>query len=216
MYESSQLAQPSEVGFVNQMVTQRSVALVTGTTDGLTGSASRQEICTANQIPSNRVQIFRGTEAMTKATCRKSGFTLVEVLIVVVIMAILAATIIPQFTDSTLDAKNSSAQFNLHTLRQQIELYKSQHDGAVPDDALTKLTTKTDKSGSTTGDASTLVYGPYLKEIPANPYNGLKTVTTNAGKPTNDMGNFGYVWDTTNKILYLNNIDPKQYPFSVQ
>ena len=39
-----------------------------------------------------------------KTTERRSAFTLIEVLIVVVIMAILAATIIPQFTDSTKDA----------------------------------------------------------------------------------------------------------------
>ena len=58
---------------------------------------------------------------------RQRGFTLVEVLIVVVIMAVLAATIIPQFADSTKDAKVSTAKFNLHTLRSQIELYKSQH-----------------------------------------------------------------------------------------
>ena len=50
-------------------------------------------------------------------------------LIVVVIMAILAATIIPQFTDSTKDAKASTTKFNLHTLRSQIELYRTQHNG---------------------------------------------------------------------------------------
>ena len=44
-----------------------------------------------------------------KTPVRRSAFTLIEVLIVVVIMAILAATIIPQFTDSTKDAKASTA-----------------------------------------------------------------------------------------------------------
>jgi general secretion pathway protein G len=42
------------------------------------------------------------------------GFTLIEVLIVVVIMAILAGTIIPQFAASTDDAKASALKFNLH------------------------------------------------------------------------------------------------------
>ena len=51
------------------------------------------------------------------------------VLIVVVIMAILAATIIPQFTDSTKDAKTSTAKMNLATLRAQIQLYRTQHTG---------------------------------------------------------------------------------------
>ena len=40
---------------------------------------------------------------------RSSGFTLVEILIVVVIMAVLAATIIPQFSSATNDAKTSGA-----------------------------------------------------------------------------------------------------------
>ena len=48
-----------------------------------------------------------------KTTQDRSAFTLIEVLIVVVIMAILAATIIPQFTDSTKDAKTSTAKMNV-------------------------------------------------------------------------------------------------------
>jgi general secretion pathway protein G len=62
----------------------------------------------------------------------RTGFTLVEVLIVVVIMAVLAATIIPQFTDTTTDAKKNTSVFNLNTLRAQVETYKAQHNGKVP------------------------------------------------------------------------------------
>ncbi len=154
---------------------------------------------------------------MTKATCRKSGFTLVEVLIVVVIMAILAATVIPQFTDSTLDAKNSSAQFNLHTLRQQVELYKSQHDGVVPGDDLSELTSKTDKNGNKGTDANVHIYGPYMKEIPANPYNNSRTVAlTTDNPPTSEHATAGYLWDKTNGRLWVNCNDPKKMPFSKQ
>ena len=39
----------------------------------------------------------------------KSGFTLVEVLIVVVILGILAAVVIPQFSDASTEAKESRA-----------------------------------------------------------------------------------------------------------
>ena len=42
-------------------------------------------------------------------TQKQNAFTLIEILIVVVIMAVLAAAIIPQFTDSTDDAKESTA-----------------------------------------------------------------------------------------------------------
>lgn len=153
---------------------------------------------------------------MTKAA-RKSGFTLVEVLIVVVIMAILAATVIPQFTDSTLDAKNSSAQFNLHTLRQQIELYKSQHDGVVPGAALAELTSKTDKNGNVGTDANVHIYGPYMKEIPANPYNNSKTVVaTTDNPPTAEVSGAGYLWNATAGKLWINSNDQKKLPFANQ
>ena len=55
-----------------------------------------------------------------KRGLKNSGFTLVEVLIVVVILAILAAAIIPQFADSTTDAKTSTALFNLNTDRKSV------------------------------------------------------------------------------------------------
>ena len=47
------------------------------------------------------------------------GFTLIEVLIVVVILAVLAAVIIPHFTDCSDDAKKSTLTHNLSILRAQ-------------------------------------------------------------------------------------------------
>ena len=47
---------------------------------------------------------------------RRHAFTLVEVLIVVVILAILAGTVIPQFTASSDDAKDSAVLYNLHNV----------------------------------------------------------------------------------------------------
>ena len=85
---------------------------------------------------------------MKKSQRRASGFTLVEVLIVVVIMAILAATIIPQFSNSTSDAKINTCKFNVNTIRSQIELFKSQHDGKLPTGTLIEVTSKTDRTGA--------------------------------------------------------------------
>jgi len=118
---------------------------------------------------------------MSKKALKREGFTLVEVLIVVVIMAILAATIIPQFSDSTKDAKTNTSKFNLHTIRSQIELFKSQHDGKVPAD-LEDLTKKTNTAG-VVGTSATHVYGPYLQELPANPFTNSAKVTTAAANP---------------------------------
>lgn len=119
---------------------------------------------------------------MKNVRTQRGAFTLVEVLIVVVIMAVLAATIIPQFSDSARDAKISTATFNLHTLRNQIQLYKSQHDGKVPTATLIELTSKTDNDG-VIGTGATHVYGPYISTIPDNAISGANTVRAAAANP---------------------------------
>ena len=76
------------------------------------------------------------------------AFTLVEVLIVVVIMAVLAAVVVPQFAASTDDANQSTAEFNLSTVRSVIEAYRAQHDGLLPSlsaKTLAGLTAKTER-----------------------------------------------------------------------
>jgi general secretion pathway protein G len=108
---------------------------------------------------------------------RPKGFTLIEVLIVVIIMAVLAATIIPQFSTSTNDAKNSAMRFNLHTIRSQIEMYKIHHLGKVPVLATftDQMTKPTNVDGQTSG--SNLIYGPYFQgQLPANPFNNSNTL----------------------------------------
>ena len=53
------------------------------------------------------------------------GFTLVEILIVVVILGILAAIVIPQFTNASETAKASSLAAQLQTIRSQLEPLES-------------------------------------------------------------------------------------------
>ncbi len=54
------------------------------------------------------------------------AFTLIEILIVVVILGILAAIVIPQFTDASQEAMESSVVTQLQTVRSQIELHNVQ------------------------------------------------------------------------------------------
>ncbi len=151
----------------------------------------------------------------------RRGFTLIEVLIVVVIMAVLAATIIPQFSSSTQDAKESSLKFNMHTLRSQIELYKLHHNGKYPDvigDATTgylpQLTKATNVNGEIGDPGPNYPYGPYLdNDIPVNPFDGKNTVTqVNLGgqKPTGGSGTAGgWQYDPNTGAIWPNN--PEYY-----
>src|SRR3954451_5706098 len=71
---------------------------------------------------------FFGRVAMTvRRTVRKGGFTLVEILIVVIILGILAAIVIPQFTSASQDARKSSLVSQLQTIKAQTELTRLQH-----------------------------------------------------------------------------------------
>ena len=133
---------------------------------------------------------------------RQSGFTLVEVLIVVVIMAILAAAIIPQFSDSSNDAKMGTAEFNWHTLKAQIELYKSQHDGVRPT-TLSQLTITTNAAGTTDVAAGPLVYGPYISDLPVNPWNNSATEVAATAAPTAYSATDGWYYKSTTGELWI-------------
>lgn len=134
----------------------------------------------------------------------KRGFTLVEILIVVVILGILAAIVIPQFTQASTEAKLNSLCSNLQTLRSQIELYKVQHNDNVPD-ALTfadQMCFCTDINGNVkpgpskvrdTGAGAVFVYGPYLERVPENPFSGLATIGAVADQTA--AGKSGKGWD---------------------
>ena len=113
-------------------------------------------------------------------TNKKSGFTLVEILIVVVILGILAAIVIPQFSQASLEARESSLISNLQTIRSQIEFYKIQHLEVLPTVANfdTVMTTVTDINGAAWVDQATsgTAYGPYMRAIPDNPFSNGNTV----------------------------------------
>ena len=108
-----------------------------------------------------------------KAT--RSGFTLVEILIVVVILGILAAIVIPQFTEASTEAKTSSLCTDLQSMRSQIELYKIQHNDNLPGVAFGNHTGTAGFEASLTGQtdiygAVGTTYGPYMQKIPSNQF----------------------------------------------
>ena len=128
----------------------------------------------------------------TKIKTRVSrAFTLIEILIVVVILGILAAIVIPQFTDASQQAMESSVVTQLQTLRSQIEL----HDIQWPLTPFDPLLTQWDQ----------LMAGDYLQMEPKNPMmNGSATVANNWG-----TGN-GWLWVEANPPWGINIYAPNQ------
>jgi type II secretion system protein G len=140
---------------------------------------------------------------------RQKGFTLVEILIVVTILGILAAVVVPQFSEASSEARVSSVQSDLQMVRSQVELYKLQHNETLPGSGgasfYAALTGKTDIDGDV--DASG-VYGPYMQTFPENALNNLGSnvdeseikIRPNGVRLTSS--NDGWTWDTSNGDFY--------------
>ncbi len=101
------------------------------------------------------------------------AFTLIEILIVVVILGILAAIVIPKFTNATGQTNETSLARTLQVVRHQIEYYRAR-----------KLADP-DLIG---GQWDDLVHNDYLHSVPLNPMN-LGTVV--AAAPAIGVG---WVW----------------------
>jgi len=120
---------------------------------------------------------------------KNKGFTLIEILIVVIILGILAAIVIPQFSNASTSAKTSAVVSTAQSLRSQVALYKLQHNDTLPAAGAafwTAMTTQTDSLGaawtnSAANQAAGGPWGPYMQSTPPNALNGLTTVLDNAG-----------------------------------
>jgi len=121
----------------------------------------------------------------------KVGFTLLEVSLLVAIISTSGGIMAPGVTASTMRAKQCSFKSDIQTIRCQLELYKIQHSCQFPpavsfEGFAAALTTK-GRDGT----------GPYLREIPPNPFNGDRKVRFESGESTAGSGKAGWVFNTT-------------------
>jgi general secretion pathway protein G len=109
----------------------------------------------------------------------KKAFTLVEILIVVVILGILAAIVIPQFTSATQDAQGGNIASQISTLQRQVELYINKNQNRHPfqngngRDGFASFTGWGNMVGDVNGDGDAIDAGEQqlslMKEAPVNP-----------------------------------------------
>ncbi len=135
-----------------------------------------------------------------------SGFTMIELLMVLALLGILAATFVPKFLAAHHDARQAAVVQDLAMFQRLIALYREHHNGHLPaqgtdseETFLKQLRGRTTVTGNLAPDGK---YGPYLKgDMPANPYGGASTVLVIAGpiqpQQCDGNGKHGWVYSST-------------------
>ncbi|HUS91849.1 MAG TPA: prepilin-type N-terminal cleavage/methylation domain-containing protein [Phycisphaerae bacterium] len=148
----------------------------------------------------------------------RTGFTLVEILIVVIILGILAVIVLPEFSNASATARAAMLQDDLRLMRSQLIVFKAQHLGiaagypngdptqAPTESALTAHLTLASAADGRTAELGTpgFRFGPYLREIPENPINGKRTVrllANGAAFPGTPQDVYGWIYQPSTLTL---------------
>lgn len=133
---------------------------------------------------------------------RPTGFTLIEILIVVMLLGIMAAVVFPAFTNHSRQARQSTLVSSVHSVRSLIQAYRIQHGDELPDLAAA--------SGGGNHFEPLLIVtvyrgqnrGPYLQGVPVNPLTGgsnvLNATTFTINGVPDPVPGADFIYDFTN------------------
>ena len=95
----------------------------------------------------------------------QAGFTLIELMVVIVIIGVLAALIVPNVLERAEDAKVTAARTDVNNLMQALKLYRLDNNRyPTTDQGLQALVTKPSTDPVPTN------WKPYLDKLPSDPW----------------------------------------------
>ena len=95
----------------------------------------------------------------------RRGFTLIELMVVLVIIGVLAALIVPNVLDRTDDARATAARADINNLMQALKLYKLDNQRYPSAEQGLEALIKKPSAGAVPPN-----WRPYLDKLPADPW----------------------------------------------
>lgn len=97
---------------------------------------------------------------------RSAGFTLIEIMVVVVIMGVLAALVLPRVLNRVGESKTAAAKVEISTIMQALKMYKLDNQRyPTTEQGLKALMSK-----PASGPAANGWKAPYLEKMPKDPW----------------------------------------------
>lgn len=127
----------------------------------------------------------------------KRGFTLIELVMVIVILGILAATALPRFIDLSTKTRENTARGILGSVRAAIAIQYSSNAAY----GVTPLIPSTIEAA--------LFQANQIPDVPLEPYSNSNNVEVGTGTPTGTTG--GWYYDSANGRVYINHTDYSDY-----